>query len=222
MNKELIKKYKNEFEHWINGGNVQAFYKKDDEPKWITDEECIEYEGYDNFTHILQNSLEPEDVLIIIDDEYIKFRGALANDKIVEYLDFRDEWRDLKENCVLIEAIPLKDLRIKPEHKFKVGDWVIHNGVHKQVTKAVDGYIDSLDNQVAVIMKEESLELWEPKEEEYFWYKNDLVKFDEIKTNCGTLLNSVRGCSYHTTEANYKEYCEPFIGQLPTSIKDWL
>ena len=48
------------------------------------------------------------------------------------------------------------------------------------------------------------------------------AKFDDIKTNCGTLLNSVRGCSYHTAEANYKEYCEPFIGQLPTSIKDWL
>ena len=218
MNKKLIKTYKAEFEHWINGGNVQAFYKKDDEPKWITDEECIEYEGYDNFTHILQNSLEPEDVLIIIDDEYIEFRGALANGKIVEYLDFRDEWRDLKENCVLIEAIPLKDLRIKPEHKFKVGDWVIHNGVHKQVTKAIDGYIDSLDNQVAVIMKEESLELWEPKEEEYFWYKNDLVKFHETQKNLGLLLQSARGCSYYPAEKNFEDYCEPFIGKLPSTI----
>ena len=218
MNKKLIKTYFEEFKHWLNGGNVQVYYKKDDEPKWLTDEECIEYEGHDNFSHIMQNSLEPEDVLIIIDDEYIKFREAIAKGKAVEYLDFRDEWRDLKENCVLIEAIPLKDLRIKPEHKFKKGDWVIHNGKYKRVTKVVDGLIDCLDNKVAVIMKEESLELWEPKEEEYFWYKNDLVKFDDIKTNCGTLLNSVRGCSYHTAEANYKEYCEPFIGQLPTSV----
>ena len=219
MNKELIKKYKNEFEHWLNGGNVQAFYKKDNEPKWITDEECIEYEGYDNFTHILQNSLEPEDVLIIIDDEYIKFRGALANDKIVEYLDFRDEWRDLKENCVLIEAIPLKDLRIKPEHKFKVGNWVIHNGVAKRVTKAVDGYIDSLDNEVAVIMKEESLELWEPEDEKYFWYKNDLVRFHETQANLGLLLESARGCSYYPAEKNFEDYCEPFIGKLPSNLK---
>ena len=212
MNKELIKKYKNEFEHWINGGNVQAFYKKDDEPKWITDEECIEYEGYDNFTHILQNALEPEDVLIIIDDEYIEFRGALANDKIVEYLDFRGEWRDLKENCVLIEAIPLKDLRIKPEHKFKVGNWVIHNGVAKRVTKAVDGYIDSLDNEVAVIMKEESLELWEPREEEYFWYKNDLVKFHETQANLGLLLESARGCSYYPAEKTLKIIVNHLLG----------
>ena len=180
MNKELIDKNICEFMHWLSGGNVQVYYKKDDEPKWLTDEECIEYEGYDNFSHIMQNSLEPEDVLIIIDDEYIEFRCALANDKIVEYLDFRNEWRNLKENCRKLEGIDLSRLRIKPEvPKFKTGDWVIHNGVAKRVTKAVDGYIDSLDNEVAVIMKEESLELWEPEDEKYFWYKNDLVKFHE-------------------------------------------
>ena len=123
----------------------------------------------------------------------------------------------MKEKLASME----KELNRPEEPKFKVGDWVIHNGKCKRVTKVVDGLIDSLDNQVAVIMKEESLELWKPKEEEYFWYKNDLVKFDEIKPNCGTLLESVRGCSYYTAEANYKEYCEPFIGQLPTNIKEY-
>ena len=221
MNKELIKIYFEEFKHWLNGGNVQVYYKKDDEPKWITDEECIEYEGHDNFSHIMQNSLEPEDVLIIIDDEYIEFREAIAKGKAVEYLDFKNEWRDLKENCRKLEGVCLSRLRVKPErHKFKVGDWVIHNGKYKQVTKAVDGYIDSLDNQVAVIMKEESLELWKPKEEEYFWYKNDLVKFHETQTNYGTLLMSARGCSYYPSEENFEDYYEPFIGQLPTYIKD--
>ena len=180
MNKELIKTYFEEFNHWINGGKILAYYIKDDEPRWYTDDELISCDDIDNFTNIIQNSLEPEDVLIIIDDEYIEFRGALANGKIVEYLDFRDEWRDLKENCVLIEAIPLKDLRIKPEHKFKVGDWVIHNGVHKQVTKAIDGYIDSLDNQVAVIMKEDSLEPWEAQPGEWCWVGYKLMKFNKL------------------------------------------
>ena len=216
MNKELIKTYFEEFKHWLSGGNVQVYYKKDDEPKWLTDEECIEYEGHDNFSHIMQNSLEPEDVLIIIDDEYIEFRGALAQGKAVEYLDFKNEWRNLKENFRKIEGFPLEKLRIKPEEpKFKVGDWVIHNGKYKQVTKAVDGYIDSLDNQVAVIMKEESLELWEPEDGKYFWYKNDLVKFHETQANLGLLLESARGCSYYPAEKNFEEYCEPFLGKLP-------
>ena len=220
MNKQLIKMYFEEFNHWLNGGSVQALYIKDDEPKWITDEECIEYEGHDNFSHIMQNSLEPEDVLIIIDDEYIEFRCALANDKIVEYLDFRNEWRNLKENCRKLEGVDLSRLRIKPEvHKFKVGDWVIHNGVIKQVTKAVDGLIDSLDNEVAVIMKEESLELWEPEDGKYFWYKNDLVKFHETQINLGLLLESARGCSYYPAEKNFEDFCEPYIGKLPSNLK---
>ena len=220
MNKKLIKTYKTEFDHWLNGGNVQVYYKKDDEPKWLTDEECIEYEGHDNFNHIIQNSLEPEDVLIIIDDEYIEFREAIAKGKAVEYLDFKNEWRDLKENCRKLEGVCLSRLRIKPEGpKFKTGDWVIHNGVAKRVTKAVDGYIDSLDNEVAVIMKEESLELWEPEDGKYFWYKNDLVKFHETQINLGLLLESARGCSYYPAEKNFEDYCEPFIGKLPSNLK---
>lgn len=219
MNKELIKTYFEEFNHWLNGGNVQVYYKKDDEPKWLTDEECIEYEGHDNFSHIMQNSLEPEDVLIIIDDSHSIYRKALAKGKAVEYLDFKNEWRDLRENCRKLEGVCLSRLRVKPErHKFKVGDWVIHNGVAKRVTKAVDGYIDSLDNEVAVIMKEESLELWEPEDEKYFWYKNDLVRFHETQTNLGLLLESARGCSYYPAEKNFEDYCEPYLGRLPTLI----
>ena len=228
MNKKLIKTYKTEFDHWLDGGNVQVYYKKDDEPKWLTDEECIEYEGYDNFTHIMQNSLEPEDVLIIIDDEYIEFRKALAEGKIIQldeaakFSDPNRGWVDLscKSFGSSTHLFPVNYYRIKPEEpKFKNGDWVIHNGVHKQVTKAIDGYIDSLDNEVAVIMKEESLELWEPKEEEYFWYKNDLVKFHETQKNLGLLLQSARGCSYYPAEKNFEDYCEPFIGRLPSNLK---
>lgn len=204
MNKELIKKYKAEFDHWLNGGKLQV--------KFVNEPWEEAPEGIFTFTTV--------NFVLAIDDYYAEFRRALAEDKIVEYLRYTKEWKNLVEHGRRLEGIPLKELRIKPkEPKFKVGDWVIHNGKCKRVTKVVDGLIDSLDNQVAVIMKEESLELWEPKEEEYFWYKNDLVKFDETKTNYGTLLNSVRGCSYHTAEENYKEYCEPFIGQLPTSIK---
>ena len=208
MNKELIKMYFKEFEHWIDGGNVQAFYIKDDEPKWITDEECIEYEGHDNFSHIMQNSLEPDDVLIIIDDEYIHFRSALAEGKTVEYLDFRDEWRNLKENCRKLEGVDLSRLRIKPEvHKFKVGDWVVHNGVIKQVTKAVDGLIDSLDNQVAVIMKDESLEPWEPKDGEW------CIMYDTDEDQNANSITIQRW----NNKSKWKPI--PFIGKLPPYIK---
>ena len=209
MNKELIKKYKAEFDHWLNGGKL---LHKDEFGNW---------ENSRDIWDLRTESIKA----IVINDSYSIYRKAMAEGQIVQEQDyFNKQWLDMKTDDfhgasdTQYEGV----YRVKPErHKFKVGDWVIHNGVVKRVTKAIDGYIDSLDNEVAVIMKEESLELWEPKEEEeYFWYKNDLVKFDEIKTNCGTLLNSARGCSYYPAEKNFEDYCEPFIGQLPTSIKD--
>ena len=212
MNKELIKKYSKEFNHWINGGKVLSKYTL--LPEWS-----------DNQTEDIWRipSKDISKVLIVINDEYVEFRKAFAEGKTVQYQDcFSKEWLDMKTDHFHGSSDKFYEgvYRIKPEEpKFKVGDWVVHNGVVKRVTKAVDGYIDSLDNQVAVIMKEESLELWEPKEEEYFWYKNDLVKFHETQKNLGLLLQSARGCSYYPAEKNFEDYCEPFIGKLPSNLK---
>ena len=46
------------------------------------------------------------------------------------------------------------------------------------------------------------------------------MKFDDIKTNYGTLLESIRGCSYHTAEQNFEDFCEPFIGKLPSYLNE--
>lgn len=209
MNKKLIKDNKEAFDHWLNGGKVVSKYTL-----LSTWSNCQS----EDIWRIPDKNISK--VLIVIDDEYVEFRKALAKGKAVEYLDFKNEWRDLRENCRKLEGVCLSRLRIKPErHKFKTGDWVIHNGVAKRVTKAVDGYIDSLDNEVAVIMKEESLELWEPEDEKYFWYKNDLVRFHETQTNLGLLLESARGCSYYPAEKNFEDYCEPYLGKLPSNLK---
>jgi hypothetical protein len=205
MNKELIKKYSKEFNHWINGGKLLA---KHDNKGWIN------YYGEDIWTHSAET-------LIVIDDEYSMFRKALIEGESIEVLQSNTErWVNIG---TIIESIKPELYRIKPNkperHKFKKGDWVIHNGKYKRVTKAVDGYIDSLDNEVAVIMKEESLELWEPEEEEYFWYKNDLVKFHETQANLGLLLKSARGCSYYPAEKNFEDFCEPYLGRLPSNLK---
>ena len=203
MNKELIKIYFEEFKHWLNGGKLLA---KHDNKGWIN------YYGEDIWTHSAET-------LIVIDDEYSMFRKALIEEENIEVLQQNTErWVNID---TIIKSIKPELYRIKPkEPKFKVGDWVIHNGKYKRVTKAVDGYIDSLDNEVAVIMKEESLELWEPEDGKYFWYKNDLVKFHETQTNLGLLLESARGCSYYPAEKNFEDYCEPFIGKLPSNLKE--
>ena len=212
MNKELIKKYKTEFDHWLNGGKVISKYTLI--PTWSN---CQS----EDIWRIPDKDISK--VLIVINDEYATYRKALAEGKIVEVAtDYNDVdgyiWKSMEDEE--FHHFSIDEIRIKPEEpKFKVGDWVVHNGVAKRVTKAVDGYIDSLDNEVAVIMKEESLELWEPEDEKYFWYKNDLVRFHETQANLGLLLESARGCSYYPAEKNFEDYCEPFIGKLPTTLK---
>ena len=209
MRKETIIKYEKEFIAWCKGESVLL-----GAPTSMHDRNLIWREVKD------LDDWKPLDTVYVLNDSYSIYRKAMAEGKIIEYLDVRKEWRNLKENCRRIEGIPLNGLRIKPErHRFKKGDWVIHNGKYKRVTKTINGYIDSLDNEVAVIMKEESLELWEPKDGKYFWYKNDLVRFHETQTNLGLLLESARGCSYYPAEKNFEDYCEPYLGKLPSNLK---
>ena len=209
MNKDLIKKYKAEFDHWMDDGKLQVKFVND---PW---EEAPE----DIFSYNVVN------FVLVIDDEYVEFRKALAEGKAIECLDWNDKWQDLIENDIKFENIDLSRLRIKPEeHKFKVGDWVRSEeyGIIKLNTMNVDSYNTYPDTH-----KKGSgiyAELWKPKNNEYFWYKNDLVKFDESQTNDGVLLQSARGssyygCSYHVSAANFEKYCEPFIGQLPSNLK---
>jgi hypothetical protein len=72
MNKKLIKKYKAEFDHWLNGGEV--FYKNYHEDYWYTN----------NYGGIW---VVDEVEAVVINDEYSEFRKALAEGKTVMYKD---------------------------------------------------------------------------------------------------------------------------------------
>lgn len=107
MNKELIKKYKKEFEHWLDGGKLLA---KHDNKGWIN------YYGEDIWTHSAET-------LIVIDDEHSIFRKALIEEKIIEVFQKTTE-RWIKIDTIITSIKP-EFYRIKSyEPKFKVGDWV--------------------------------------------------------------------------------------------------
>ena len=216
MNKELIKKYKAEFEHWINEGNVQAFYKNDDEPKWLTDKECMDYDGDDNFSHIIENSLGLDDVLIVIDDEYIEFRKALAEGKTVQYyVDSFTGWQDvksIKQPCMHPDSF-----RIKPEEpKFKVGDWI------------TDGIEVWQHKENCRVKNQTNWNLWKPKEGEWCWVGYKLMKFNKlIKEDYSTTFEFIfpdrDADGYKIKEhilERHLQVVEPFIGQLPTNLKE--
>lgn len=71
MNKALINKYKTEFDHWLKDGKLLYNCGQ----TWI---ECLKSFRWDND---IRNDLQ-----FIINDEYVEFRKALAEGKIVEVL----------------------------------------------------------------------------------------------------------------------------------------
>ena len=119
MHKELIKKYKAEFNHWLNDGKLQAKFNGN---SWIeAPKDIFAFNYVANF-------------ILVIDDEFVEFRKALAEGKTIQmyckYDGVPPFWDDMTEVIKSIGFVMAKDnYRIKPEEpKFKVGDWVVYTG----------------------------------------------------------------------------------------------
>jgi len=150
MNKELIKKYKAEFDHMLDGGKLLHCY--DSNFLWYSSGVGIwnmRLLSNNNITHI------------VINDEYAEFRKALAEGKTIQWCFGDDGWKDYPyfDNEV-------KHYRIKPdEPKFKVGDWVTQ----------VDGIPFQFKENTCYL----GLSLWTPQPNEWccFW-DNDYRHFE--------------------------------------------
>lgn len=98
--------------------------------------------------------------------------------------------------------------------EFKVGDWVITKaGYTKQISGLTRDAYDTLSIGntsvgVNVVFKNE-IELWQPKEGEWCWSK----KRNELTNNVCELIR------FYWDNDNIGD-CEPFIGELPTFLKD--
>ena len=103
--------------------------------------------------------------------------------------------------------------------KFKIGDWVYYRN-------ELIGNVEKVDkNEILVsgqwhIKNSQFLKLWQPKEGEWCWFKDDkntigsLTKFVGIEED-GTYYG------YASFGTQDKAPCvEPFIGELPSFIKD--
>ena len=110
MNKELIKKYKTEFDHWLNGGKVISKYTLI--PTWSN---CQS----EDIWRIPDKNISK--VLIVINDEYATYRKALAEGKIVEVAtDYNDVdgyiWKSMEDKE--FHHFNIDEIRIKPEEPF--------------------------------------------------------------------------------------------------------
>lgn len=213
MNKQLIKTYFEEFRRWLNGGKLlQKQLNLAIPAEW---EEFVEDWDW-----------PIDELAVIINDEYVEFRRALAEGKEVEYsitdlngkhirwVNILDQINSYNINTKVFNYEP-SAYRIKPA-KFKVGDWFIHSsGIHQVKEVFGDSYRaeDGFDYM-------EDITPWQPTESKWCWYKHMLVKVININhrengVTSYSVSSPMLGESYSGAIT-----LEPFIGQLPTILQD--
>lgn len=208
MNKQLINKYKPEFDHWLNGGSVLIKSGLG----WCP-----------IATEFAWSCNTSVDALLVINDEYSIYRKALAEGKTIQLNGtavnggYGETWNDCAKENLFIYGI--NTYRIKPdEPKFKVGDFVRY--VYSTPARAleinnINGNRYYFTNSEMSCMKHE-LELWTPVKGEWCWFYDSksskfaaLAQFKEINNDYFMSI----------TDASWK-YCEPFLNSLPSYLKD--
>ena len=196
MNIELIKKYKEEFDYHINGGELLHCYN--DVFLWSS---C----GYSIWDRNISDN-----IIIIKNDEYVEFRKALAEDKTIQVINkFSNEWIDL---TTVSFSGPKECYRIKPEElQFKDGDWLINT-----TSDLIFKYNSSIHLQPDTCCIK-----WKPEINEYCWdlINGRLVKVKEIIKDNITI--GVQGYKSKCTTYLNINNLEPYTEELPDFAKDF-
>lgn len=212
MNKDVIKKYWKEFEHWVHGGEVLIRFKSHDTIPVYDYRKAHKHTRWDNRWHT-----EGCEITYIINDEYVEFRKALAEGKTIEYLNANGDWV-IKGSMIF--QYPSTAYRIKPEEpKFKVGDYVVvtkndgtkiinqfkredTDGEHYKIvfTKIIDHGLNFIYNKHI-----HTLKLWTLEEaDDGEWV---LVQYEDV------LREQVKDVS-----KEQMDWCVPYIGQTPAQL----
>ena len=224
MNKGLIKTYKAEFDHWLNGGTLLYRYFNYTKQNFTAWEECN--------AEFSWNIVYLNAISIIINDEFVEFRKALAEGKTVQYnfgnhginkKDFPNKWKDLDISIgILADRASPKNYKIKPEEpKFKVGDWVveIHSTTKAQVLELFGNQIRVKFCYPDAIITTDSSDFipWAPKKGDWCWFWDEgfktplLLQFKKLSPSSFYPYETLNGLDYM--------YCEPFLGKLPTKLQ---
>lgn len=211
MNKQLINKYKPEFDHWLNEGSLLMSNKNT--KVWIT------------LTNNTWTCTAPsvDHLLIVINDEYVEFRKALTEGKTIEYFgQTSNVWHEVPEpNFVLHPTC----YRIKPdEPKFKVGDFVRY--VHSTPPRALE--INNINGNRYYFTNSEmsclehELEPWAPVKGEWCWFYDDLdSKYSHLAQFYDMNISEDNSLSTFMSSPITKwYYCEPFLNSMPSYLKD--
>lgn len=217
MNKELINKYKDAFDHYLQEGSI--CFKTD---IWFT---------YNPSSHVDPFVLNRQDTVrsVVINDDYVEFRKALAEGKTVQanksygaHAANPDLWEGITEK--VMKCYNTGFLRIKPdEPKLQVGDWVVmgRNSNKLQWTEE--------DSKVVArqgVARQGEVTLWEPKKDDWCWFWNEVMLKPEF-ARLYKIIPEDKAQPYRAYvdsriagDDTFKyEHCEPFSGTLPTHLQ---
>lgn len=204
MNTELIKKYKAEFDHFLNGGELLIRY--------------CDYENreYKEWKEVGRNYNWNDGRLykapqFIINDNFSELRKALCDGKTVQaYYKFNDTWNDIikpefKDN--------VSNYRIKPEEpKFKTGDFV-KTPTSIAIVIENNGQLFASNNYEL-----QDCTKWTPSHKELCYFTHD------TNTKTSATLREFREISedgfYVDCFGTRFIYCEPFLNSKPSWFKD--
>ena len=176
MNLELIRKYLPEFNSYVKGQPLTLGYKT----HWGT------YEWTDLVWADWYSSINEH--IIIINDEYLPYKKALAEGKTVQYKGLSTQtWCTIQpELGHTFGGMHVSNYRIKPEEpELKVGDWIIVNGPAGAFIECISGINDDtyVLSGTNICYKSQATK-WEPKEGDLciFWDNHSAGAFiDKFK-----------------------------------------
>ena len=227
MNKELIKKYKIEFDHYIDGGSIIARIVTSDEDDFCytvwyeVDALALDNWKADYLFNLTDKQIAFYKPQFIINDKYVELRKALLENKTIQILDvinqthiglgFEYEWRDSKS---LISSSsfskPLDKYRIKPEPTIKVDDWLfnLQYKTYHRVNKVLSDKVELNEfNVLLSAIDNHNYKLWKPQLNEW------CIIDSEPATD-----------HYYFTVQKWEENAKwtpiPYTGPIPYFIKD--
>jgi len=211
MDKELINKYKAEFDLLLQDKPILVKFTN----------------GGHRAASLNDFQFRParEVAYFVIDDEYSEFRKALAEGKTVQTSingsqslgGYADGWVDVRKSIYWLSAGFTDDVklyRIKPdEPKFKVGDWLRTLPGKEHRAPASIFKVESCLTRFNV----DAVELWKPQPGEY-------CKFYDVDEAMFTVA-PYGFCDYNSEiqleyfSSNF-DYCEPYLEPLPAHLQE--
>lgn len=222
MRKETIIKYEKEFIAWCKGESVLLGETDPTHDRTLIWREVRDF-----------NDWKPLDTVYVLNDSYSIYRKALAEGKPIQmyckYDDVPPFWDDMTEVIRSIGFVDIKEnYRIKPEEpKFKVGDWVveIHSTTKAQVLELFGNQIRVKFCYPDAIITTDSSDFipWIPKKGDWCWFLNKsripvISQFHSLEIEGNRKYSATFPNTPHPM-IGYYDYCEPFIGNLPTTLQ---